>query len=95
MNISEAPQGGGKALRAMRACEKLGPSGEKMGSDPHLGAILAFLGHRKGVVSTRSINTGPFLFKPLLHYGDPPCGIYTLDKSIRHNSRVLSAGFAE
>ena len=29
----KAPQGGGKALRAMRACEKLGPSGENLGSN--------------------------------------------------------------
>ena len=44
----KAPQGGGKALRAMRACEKFGPSAEKLGSNP-FGAILALLAIGKGI----------------------------------------------
>ena len=34
MIFSKAPQGGGKALRAMRACEIFGPSGGKFGFEP-------------------------------------------------------------
>ena len=40
-NFLKAPQGGGKALRAMRACEKFGPSAEKLGSNPILGRFWA------------------------------------------------------
>ena len=78
----KAPQGGGKALRAMRACEKFGPSAEKLGSNPILGRFWHFLAVGKGIFYALN-NTGSFLFKPLLRCGDPPCGIYTLDKIIR------------
>eukprot|EP00964_Phaeocystis_antarctica_P144955 scaffold110857_cov72-Phaeocystis_antarctica.AAC.3 len=41
---SYAPQGGDKALRAMRACERFGPSGENVGSNHRLRAYVGYTG---------------------------------------------------
>ena len=43
----------------MRACEKFGPSAEKLGSNPHFGAILAFFGRRKGYFLSAQLTLGP------------------------------------
>jgi len=45
----KAPQGGGKALCAMRVCEKFDPSAEKLGSNPILGQFEHFLVVGKGI----------------------------------------------
>ena len=71
----------------MRACKNFGPSGESL--NPDFGAILAFLGHRKGVFFAQ-LTLGPFFFKPLLSCGGPPCGIYTLDKIIRQEAAAAA-----
>jgi len=79
----KAPQGGGKALRAMRACEKFGPSAEKLGSNPHFGAILAFFGRRKGYFLSAQLTLGPSFLSLCCAVVIPLGGIYTLDKIIR------------
>ena len=93
MKFSKAPQSGGKAPRARRACEKFGPSAENLGSNPHFGAILAFFGRRKGYFLRAQLTPGPS-FLSLCCAVLIPLAAYTHSiKSSDNNSRFLSAGF--
>ena len=81
-------------LRIMRACEKFGPSGEKMGSDPHFGAIWASLVIGKAHF-LRAQHWARFQ-KTLLRCGDPLCVKRTLDsKMFRQKSLDYAVGAAE
>ena len=76
----------------MRACEKFGPSAEKLGSNPHFGAILAFFGRRKGYFLSAQLTLGPS-FLSLCCAVVIPLAAYTHSiKSSDNNSRFLSAG---
>ena len=50
------------ATRHAGACEKFGPSGENMGSNPHFGAIWAIFVSKTRVFY--ALNTGPVFKRP-------------------------------
>ena len=79
----------------MRACEKFGPSGENLGSNPHFGAIWAFFGQWKAYFLRAQLVPGHF-FVSLCCAVVISLAAYTHSiKSSDNNSRFLSAGFAE
>ena len=93
-NFLKAPQGGGKALRAMRACEKFGPV-PKNGFEPPFWGDFGIFGRRKGYFLRAQLTLGHSFLSLCCAVVTPLAAYIHSMKSSDNNSRFLSAGFAE